>query len=390
MKLRVRALSITIVLALLALATTAVTGPVAGAGSDETVRIGLEAPLTGDQATIGKGMLRGARLAARQLNADGGIDGKMVEIVAIDDAADPVAGVKAATGAIADGLDGVVGPYNSGVGAETLPLYLDAGLVPIRLTSADETAGMGFTLQPMTSQIAPVAADALTTWLEAESVAIIYDPTTLYTETVSTALRSRLEAAGVTIAAFEPIEPGEDDYTDVVEKVEATSPSVVYVATYFPEGGLIAKAMHELPSKAECLADYGAYDTGYITTAGVAAARSCPIVGVPSPNEFPGARRSVAAYRKAFRAAPGTWSPYTFDSVKLFAQSAEEAGGFDAAALTAVLNQVDGYEGWTASVTLRAGTGNREPATVVVLDVRGKGTFRIDAKWASAVGYEGA
>jgi ABC-type branched-subunit amino acid transport system substrate-binding protein len=58
-------------------------------------------------------------------------------------------------------LDGVVGPYNSGAGLKTLPRYLDAGLVPIRLTSSDDTAGMGFTLQPMTSQIAPVATDAV-------------------------------------------------------------------------------------------------------------------------------------------------------------------------------------------------------------------------------------
>ena len=62
------------------------------------------------------------------------------------------------------------------------------------------------------------------------------------------------------------------------------------------------------------------------------------------------------------------------------------AGGFDAGRATAVLNQVDGYEGWSGSVTPRATVS---PLTVVVLDVRGKGTFRIDATWASAVGYEG-
>ena len=85
----------------------------------------------------------------------------------INDAADPATGKEAAAAAIAEGLDAVVGPYNSGVGAETLPLYLAAGLVPIRLTSADSTAGLGFTLQPMTSQITPAAATALTEYLDA-------------------------------------------------------------------------------------------------------------------------------------------------------------------------------------------------------------------------------
>ena len=50
-----------------------------------------------------------------------------------------------------------MGPYNSGVGLKTLPIYMSAGLVPLRLTASVQTAGMGFTLQPMKSQIAPGA-----------------------------------------------------------------------------------------------------------------------------------------------------------------------------------------------------------------------------------------
>ena len=159
-------------------------------GATRTYRIGLEAPLSGDQKNLGQGMLHGAQLAAAQLNARGGLLGRQVEIVAIDDAADPATGVTAAQAAIGAGLDGVVGPYNSGVGAQTLPLYLAAGLTPIRLTSADSTAGLGYTLQPMTSQIAPVAADAIESWLGATKVAIVYDSTALYTQTVATALQT--------------------------------------------------------------------------------------------------------------------------------------------------------------------------------------------------------
>jgi branched-chain amino acid transport system substrate-binding protein len=384
-----RSLLMTALSALLAAAAVGAVAAPAGAGtSGATVRIGLEAPLTGDQKAIGKGMLEGAQLAARQLNAKGGIDGKQVKIVPIDDAADPDTGVKAAQAAIAKGLDGVVGPYNSGVGAQTLPLYIQAGLVPIRLTSADATAYLGYTLQPMTSQIAPAAAKALTDWQHAKSVAIIYDSSTLYTNSVSSALRQLLEADGVTITAFEPIEPGAKKYTDVVKKVAATNPDVIYLATYYPEGGTMAKELLAQHVKAQCIADYGAYDTGFLDTAGVKAARACPVVGVPSPNEFPDAKKFVAAYRKAFHVAPGTWSPYTFDSLNVLADAVKTAGGFDAAQLNTALGGVSDWQGWTGSVTLQAGTGNREPATVVLLSTTPAGTFRIDSDWAKAVGYK--
>ena len=372
------------------LAATAAVGlvaaPVAHAASaGTTVRIGLEAPLTGDQKAIGDGMLRGAQLAAKQLNAAGGIGGKQVEIVPIDDAADPATGVTAAKAAIASGLDGVVGPYNSGVGAQTLPLYIAAGLVPIRLTSADSTNGLGLTLQPMTYQIAPAASDALTKWLKAKSVAIIFDDSTLYTQTVSSALKSQLQTAGVTISAFEPIQPGAKTYASTIDKVVATNPEVVYLATYYPEGGLIAKEMVAAKATPSCMADYGAYSNGFVDTAGKKAAQTCPVVGVPAPNEFSGAKKYVAAYRKEFKDAPGVWSPYTYDSVNFLAQGVQQAGGFDAAKLAPALNKTS-FSGWTGSVTIDPSTGNREPATVVVLEVDKAGNFQIDKSWSKAVG----
>ena len=107
------------------------------------VKIGLEAPLTGSLSQLGKGMLNGATMAANELNANGGIQGKHVEIIPIDDAGNATTGVKAANQAIANGLDGVVGPYNSSAGVKTLPLYIKAGLVPIRLTSDNATDSMG-------------------------------------------------------------------------------------------------------------------------------------------------------------------------------------------------------------------------------------------------------
>ena len=92
-------LATVLVLAALALLAAGCGGSSSDDESSDTFRLGLEAPLSGEQSVLGVGMLKGAELAATQLNAGNGIEGKQVEIVPID-----------------DGLDGVVGPYNSGVG----------------------------------------------------------------------------------------------------------------------------------------------------------------------------------------------------------------------------------------------------------------------------------
>lgn len=352
----------------------------------EKWRIGLEAPLSGDLEVLGDGMLKGAQMAAGEINESGGLLGREVEIVAIDDAGDPDTGVEAANEAISEGLDGVVGPYNSGVGIETLPLYIKAGLTPIRLTSDDSTNGLGFTLQPMTYQIAPVATEAMTDWLGAKTVAIAYDRTEAYTKTEAKAVRGDLEAAGVDVVAYEGIEPGKDDYSAEVEKLAGTGADVAYLVTYYPEGGLIAKEMFDQKVKTTCMADYGAYDNGFIQTAGEKAAGNCPVVGVPAPSDFPGSEKFVNAYGDEFDEEPGTWSPYTYDSVNFLAEGVRQANGFDAGRLEDKLDRVKGWQGWTGSVTINPKNGTREPGTVVVVTTDSSGGFTVDLDWADAVG----
>ena len=352
-----------------------------------TIRIGLEAPLTGSQKELGVGMLRGASMAAVELNAAGGILGKKIVIVPIDDQADPEIGAAAAAKAITSGLDGIVGPYNSGVGIETLPLYIEAGLVPLRLTSADTTSSLGFTLQPMTSQIAPVATNAISKWLGAKSAAIIFDSTTEYTKNAAAEMSKLLTAAGISLTLSEPITPGATSYASTVAKVAATKPELIYIVTYFPEGGLIAREMFDSRTPARCLADYGAYDNGFITAAGITAARHCPIVGVPAPGDFTNSAARVATFRKLYSAAPGAWSPYTYDSVKLLAEKAEEAGGFSAEQLTAALAATSGWTGWTGGVAFEMPTGNRTPAPVTVNITDAKGAFHVDTEWMTATGF---
>ncbi len=356
--------------------------------SSATWKIGVEAPLTGDQSNLGLGMLQGAQLAAEQLNSAGGVLGRKIEIIQIDDAANATTGVAAANSAISQGLNGVVGPYNSSVGAQTLPLYLKAGVVPIRLTSDNSTDGMGFTLQPMTSQIAPVTANALSKFYKAKSVGIIYDSSQNYTKSTSAAVKAGLEKAGVKVTSYQAITPGQGSYADTLQQVSAKNPDMIYSAVYYPEGAKIAQEITPKTagnSNYRCLLDYASYDSGYITNAGQAAAQRCNVVGVPAPTDFSGSADKVAAFQQQFKQPPGTWSPYTYDSLNFLIDGAKAVGSFNSAQLTSHLSTVKQWQGWTGTVSIEPRSGTREPATVVVTVVT-DGEFHVNAAWAQAVG----
>ena len=85
-------------------------------GGSNAFRLGLEAPLSGEQSVLGEGMLKGAQLAAAQLNEQrrhprqGSRDRPDRRRRRSRDRR------RGGEAAIDDGLDGVVGPYNSGVG----------------------------------------------------------------------------------------------------------------------------------------------------------------------------------------------------------------------------------------------------------------------------------
>ncbi len=138
--------------------------------------------------------------------------------------------------------------------------------------------------------------------------------------------------------------------------------------------------------KAQCVADYASYDTGFVETAGVAAARACPVVGVPAPQDFSGAAAKAGEYEEEFGSAPGTWSPYTYDSLNFLADGAKKAGGTAPGKLTKALDGVKGWQGWTGSVRIDPSNGNRQPATVVIVDTDKSGQLHVDKEWAKAVG----
>ncbi len=355
--------------------------------NNKPVRIGLEAPLSGSQSAVGQGMLNGANLAAKDLNDAGGILNRKVVIVPIDDAADPVIGVKAAKAAIATGIDSIVGPYNSGVGVKTLPLYKAAGIVPLRFTSADTTAGFGYTLQPMTSQIAPVATKAVSNWINAKTVSIIYDSSTTYTLNAAETMKGNFNKIGINVTDYQAISPGASSYQSNVDQAESSKPDLIYLVTYYPEAGLIAKEIHSSGTSSKCLADFGAYDSGYVSVAGIAAAQNCPLIGVPAPSDFPGSSAFINRFYKEFGTSPGTWSPYAYDSVNVIAQAANSVGGFKTNDLISAYNNLKNFQGWTGSTSFQSTTGNRIPAPIVVVATDSKGQLHVDTDWIKKTNF---
>jgi branched-chain amino acid transport system substrate-binding protein len=355
-----------------------------GSASLRPLVLAVEGPQSGSQAANGLDQLRGVRLAAAQLNAQGGLgNGQKVAVYAADDKGDAANARGVARRVVGKGIRFVIGPYNSSVGIANLPLYRREHVLPLWMTSRDETAGAGATVQPMNTQIAPVEERYLKQ-LGVRSVAMMVDDTAngAFTKGMADRLRAELERDGATVTWFsirETTEPALPSgyYAAQVAKALASNAELVYVSTYFPEGVEIAKALAASGSTPPCLMGLANVDNGFLAATTLPEAQRCVFSGVPAATEMPSARTYVRQFRTMFGSRPGVWGSFTYDSARILFAAIDKAKTDAFAAVERALRTTRGFRGATGTITINPRTGYRVTVPVSILRVDSQHRFVI-------------
>jgi branched-chain amino acid transport system substrate-binding protein len=355
----------------------------ATASGSSPIKIAVEAPLSGSQSSNGLDMLRGVQLAVRQVNAHNGVLGRKVKIVRADDKGDQANAKRVARRVIRKKAVAVIGPYNSSVGILNLPIYLSNRIVPVHLTSSDETRGEGVTVQPKNSQIAPVE-ERYVRATGAKRVAMLVDDTANGAFTVGMAdrLQKRLAKDGVMVTRISVKELTDHVdatyYSSKVAEALATGPDLVYVSTYYPEGVKIAEALAAAGSSPKCLMGLANVDPAFLSSATLATSRRCLFSGVPAAPQLPSAKSFVRRYRKAFDKEPGVWGVFTYDSARILFAAMRKAGTTEFARVQRKLKHTKGYRGQTGKTSIDPKTGYRlQLPFLSILEVNDKKTFVI-------------
>jgi ABC-type branched-subunit amino acid transport system substrate-binding protein len=352
----------------------------AASAAPSPIVIAVEGPLTGSQSDTGIDMYRGVKLAVDQVNAKGGVLGRQVKIVKSDDQANPDLALAAAKKVKAAGAVAVIGPFNSSVGLVNLPYYVSNKVVALQLTSTDDTTGEGVTIQPKNSQISPVEIDYLQNgygYTGCPKVVMLVDPSAYTAGMADRIGKAMMCGDGKPVAAI-PVVPGQADYTAAVASALALTPDILYVSTYFPEGSKIATAIAASKTAAHCFMGLANVDPAFVTGAGIPASQNCRFSGVPDAAQMPDAKTYVAAYKKAFKAQPGVWGTFTYDSANILFAAMTKANSTDYSAVMKKVLATKGFAGQTGTITINPKTGNRTKVPVYILKVDKSGTFVID------------
>lgn len=127
---------LTATLAIAALAAFA--APTAALAQSDMIRVGLVSPNTGANARYGAFAQRGAKLAAQEINAAGGINGKKIEIFVGDSQCVPAEGVSATKRLIeSDKVDFIIGDICSSVTLAMQPVVESANVLLMNAASSN-------------------------------------------------------------------------------------------------------------------------------------------------------------------------------------------------------------------------------------------------------------
>lgn len=238
---------------------------IAGTAARADIVIGLVAPLTGPVAAYGEQVKNGAQAAVDSINAKGGVLGEKLALKLVDDAGDPRQGVSGANLLVGENVRFVVGPVTSGVAMAASDVFAESGVLMVTPTAtapALTNRGLSNVLRTCgrDDQQAEVAANYVLAKLKDKRIAVLHDKGT-YGKGLADAFKAVLNKGGVNEVAYLTLTPGEKDLAAVVTRLKAANVEVIYFGGYHPEGGLLARQLHEAGIKATIVGGEGLSNT---------------------------------------------------------------------------------------------------------------------------------
>lgn len=293
-----------------------------------TITIAIVGPFTGPLTQYGTMIKEGVDTAVELTNAAGGVLGKQIKTVTVDDGCEPKQGPVVANRVVNDKIHYVVGPVCSGATIAATNIYNSEGVVMVSpsATSPAVTDGKNYDMIFRTigrdDQQGPAAATFIADAIKPKRVAVLHDKQS-YGQGIATAVKNALEKKGVDVVLFEGINAGDSDYSAVITKLKSADVDFVYYGGYHPEMGLLLRQGSEQGLKARFMGPEGV--------------GNADISGIAGP--------AVEGMLLTFP-ADFTKNPENTSIVKAFKDKNRDPGGaFQLTAFSATMAIIDGIKG---------------------------------------------
>jgi len=217
-----------------------------GAGGGDKVKIGVFMSLTGSTANFGISSVNGIKMAADEVNAAGGINGKQVEMLVQDDRSDASEAATIVTKFVTqDQVHAILGEVASSRSIAAAPIAQNAKIPMLTPSSTNPEVTKKGTFIFRSCFIDPVQGAAIAQFaaktLNVKRAAIMVDRKNDYSTGLEKVISEVFTRMGGQIVATQSYQEGDQDFNAQLTSLKGANPEVIFVPGYYNDVGLVAK-----------------------------------------------------------------------------------------------------------------------------------------------------
>ncbi len=303
----------------------------------ETIKIGVNVPLTGFAASDGTSALNGAKLATEQINSAGGINGKQLELVVYDDQASPKQSVPIAIKLIEkDKVSIGVSCSYSGATRAAAGIY-QSSQVPYIAAYAihpDITRAGNYTFRTsFVGEVQGRAGAKLAGEILKKKRAVLITLNNDFGKSLVAGFKQKAESYGITIVNEYPYSIKDRQFGAIVARVKADKPDVIYATGYFFTAGPLVTQLRAAGVKAIIIGQEGFDTQTFIKIAGAASEGVIITTSLDRDSESLETREFIEQYEKMFNHKTDMVAASGHTAIKVAAAAIKQAGSLDRAAV---------------------------------------------------------
>jgi branched-chain amino acid transport system substrate-binding protein len=346
----------------------------------DTIKIGVQAPITGSYANEGQGIDNGVRLLAGQINAEGGVLGNQLEVITCDDQGTAMAAAICAKDLVNKGVSMVIGSYTSTCAEAAQKTYFKAGVLQTSDGTADSLTEKGYwtflrNSFPNSAE-SNFVADYLVKVKGYKRIVVLSDFST-YANGLANVTEDAIKKLGGNVVAREKIKADSQNFTPILTNIKGKKPDAIFFAGYYSDGGQLRAQQQALGIQADFYGGDANDNPDFVKLAG-SAAQGAFIINVPSPDVLPYeiAKTFIADYQKTYgEMPPSIWGLMNIDGMRAILHAMEQNGSTDTKKAAEYLhNMPQPLEGITGEISFAA-DGNRKGGAYVVKRIEADGSY---------------
>jgi branched-chain amino acid transport system substrate-binding protein len=341
-----------------AAAAIALAGMAIPAAAQEPIKIGAIYSVTGSYAVIEDPALKAARLAVKEINAQGGIKGRPIELIHYDGKSTLADIANAAQRLVhEDQVIAIIGVADSGFYLASAPIAQDAGIPYLdtggTVPNLPEQIGEFAHMMPFGDDYqAFVAADFALNDLKAKTAFLLRDADSDYTRAIAMFFKQRFEEKGGKIVDESSYHTGDTDYSAHVTKIRSLNPQpdVIYAAMNPGDDATFVRQAREAGITVPIIGGDAFDNPDLVKNAGAKNTADVYFTTHMALTPNSGADKFIEAYQAEYGHPPeNAFAGLGYDSVYLMAEAMNKASELTPKAINDAIFTITNFAGVTGN-----------------------------------------